>query len=323
LPAPKDYYEVLGVSEGASPDDLKKAYRKLAREHHPDRNRGDKTAEDRFKEIQEAYDVLGDVEKRKQYDRLRRDPYAGRFGAGSPFAGFGDAGREDGARFYRAPDGTYVRVETTGAGPEADYIFGGGTGGLGDLFGDLFGGGATGGPRRRPREPRAPDAEATLQLSFEDALKGGPQTFRIGEETLRIEVPLGVRPGYKVRLRGRGPAGPDGKRGDLYLVVDVMPHPAFKREGDHLVTTETVTAVEAMVGLHREVETPHGKRVRLRIPAGTQPGERLRLRGQGVQTPSGKGDLFVEVRVEVPKLSDDARAGLEEWAKKHGVVGPE
>jgi DnaJ-class molecular chaperone len=323
LPAPKDYYDVLGVAEDASADDLKKAYRKLAREHHPDRNSGDKKAEDRFKEVQEAYDVLGDATKRKQYDRLRRDPYAGRYGPGSPFAGFGDAGREDGARFYRAPDGTYVRVETTGAGPEADYIFGGGSGGLGDLFGDLFGGGATGGPRRRPREASAPDAEATLQLSFEDALQGGPQTFRIGEETLRIEVPQGVRPGYKVRLRGKGPAGPDGKRGDLYLSIDVTPHPRFRREGDNLITTETVNAVQAMLGTRREVETPHGTRVRVRIPAGTQPGERLRLRGQGVRTADAKGDLFVEIRVEVPKLSEDARAGLDEWARKYGVVGEE
>ena len=214
MPAPKDLYAVLGVPEGAPSADIKKAYRKLAREHHPDRNAGDKKAEERFKEVQEAYDVLGDAERRKEYDRLRRDPYAGRFGPDSPFAGFGEGGREDGARFYRAPDGTYVRVETTGAGPEADYIFGGG--GLGDLFGDLFGGAPGGTARRRPRgEPAPADAQATLQLSFEDALRGGPQTFRVGGETLRIEVPAGVRPGYKVRLRGRGPAGDQGRLFEL------------------------------------------------------------------------------------------------------------
>jgi len=318
LPASKDFYAALGVSESASAEDIKKAYRKLAREHHPDRNRGEKKSEERFKEVQEAYDVVGDAERRKEYDRLRRDPYAGRFGADSPFTGFGDAGR-DGARVYRAPDGTYVRVETTGAGPEGDYIFGGG--GVGDLFGDLFGAGGAG-PRRRGQAQAAPtDAEATLQLSFDDALRGGPQTFRIGDETLRIEVPQGVKPGFRVRLPGRGPARSDGKRGDLYLVVAVNPHARLRREGDNLVTAETVTAVEAMLGTRREIDAPYGGRVRLRIPPGTQPAERLRLRGQGVRTPSGKGDLFVEIRVEVPKLSDEARKGLEEWAKGAGLGG--
>jgi molecular chaperone DnaJ/curved DNA-binding protein len=322
VPAPKDYYAVLGVAEDAPADAIKKAYRRLARQHHPDKNPGDKAAEDKFKEVQEAYDTVGDAERRKQYDRERRDPYAGRFdGPGGPFAGFGAGGRDEGVRFYRAPDGTYVRVETTGAGPEADYIFGGG-GGIGDIFGDIFGAGA-GGTRRRPREAPAQDAEATLRLSLDDALRGGPQTFRIGDETLRLEVPQGVRPGYKVRLRGKGPAGPDGRRGDLYLVVDVAPHPRLRREGDDLVMTETISAVEAMLGTRREVEAPYGGRVRLRIPPGTQPGERLRLRGQGVRTGDRKGDLFVEIRVEVAKLSDEARAGLEKWAKEAGLGGEE
>ena len=323
MPAPKDYYAALGVAEDAPADAIKKAYRRLARQHHPDKNPGDKAAEDKFKEVQEAYDTVGDAERRKQYDRERRDPYAGRFdGPGGPFAGFG-AGGDEGVRFYRAPDGTYVRVETTGAGPEADYIFGGG-GGIGDIFGDLFGGAGSGSTRRRPRaEARPSDAEATLRLAFDDALRGGPQTFRIGDETLRIEVPQGVRPGYKVRLRGKGPLAPDGRRGDLYLVVDVAPHPRLRREGDDLVMTETISAVEAMLGTLREVEAPYGGRVRLRIPPGTQPGERLRLRGQGVRTGDKKGDLFVEIRVEVAKLSEEARAGLEKWAKEAGLGGGE
>jgi curved DNA-binding protein len=323
VPAPKDYYAVLGVAEDAPADEVKKAYRRLAREHHPDRNAGDRAAEDKFKELQEAYDVVGDAEKRKAYDRVRRDPYAGRFSAeGNPFAGFGEAGREGGARFYRAPDGTYVRVDASGAGPEADFIFGGGNGGgLGDIFGDLFGGSAPGGRRRaRPEAPPA-DAEATLQLAFEDALRGGPQTFRIGDDTLRIELPPGVRPGHKVRLRGRGPEGPDGRRGDLYLVVDVRPHPRYRREGDDLVVTETVNAVEAMLGTTREIEPLYGGRIRVQIKPGTQPGERLRLRGQGVRTAEGKGDLYVEVDVRVPgALSEEARAKLEAWAREAGLV---
>ncbi len=313
---------MLGVPEDASADAIKKSYRRLAREHHPDKNQGDKGAEDKFKQVQEAYDTLGDVDRRKQYDRERRDPYAGRYdGPGGPFAGFRAAGRDEGAHFYRTSDGTYVRVETTGAGPEGDYIFGGG-GGIGDIFGDLFGG-APGGARRRPREPARSDAEATLRLQFDEALRGGPQTFRLGDETLRIEVPQGVKPGYKVRLRGKGPAGADGQRGDLYLVVDVAPHPRLRREGEDLVMTETISAVEAMLGTRREVEAPHGGRVRLRIPAGTQPGERLRLRGQGVRTADSKGDLFVEIRVEVPRLSDTARETLKKWAREAGIAGGE
>jgi len=324
VPAPKDHYATLGVAEDASADEIKKAYRRLAREHHPDKNAGDKASEDRFKEVQEAYGTLGDAERRKAYDRERRDPYAGRFSAeGNPFSGFGEGGREGGARFYRAPDGTYVRVDTAGAGPEADFIFGGGGGGLGDIFGDLFSGGAGGRRRGRP-EPPPQDAEATLRVSFEDALRGGPQTFRIDGDALRIELPPGVRPGYKVRLRGRGPGGADGRRGDLYVVVEVLPHPRYRREGDDLVATEAVNAAEAMLGTTREIETPYGGRIRVTIRPGTQPGERLRLRGQGVRTADRKGDLYVEVDVRVPRdLPEEARAKLEAWAREAGLVKDE
>ncbi len=310
MPASKDFYAVLGVAEDASADDIKKAYRRLAREYHPDKNPGDKAAEDKFKEVQEAYSTLGDAAERKQYDRLRRDPFAGAYGAGPGPAG---------GRYYRAPDGTYVNVDAAGAGPQQDYTFSGG--GIEDLLGGLFGGGMGGDPfgsRRRPAAPR--DTEAQLTVSFEDALRGGPQTFRMGDETLRLELPQGVRPGYKVRLRGRGPEGPGG-RGDLYVTVEVAPHARFRREDDDLVATERINAVEAMLGTAREVETPYGGRIRVRVRPGTQPGERLRLRGQGVKTDRGTGDLYVEVAVDVPReLSDEARSTLAAWGREQGLV---
>ncbi|HLA63408.1 MAG TPA: J domain-containing protein [Rhodothermales bacterium] len=311
MPAPKDHYATLGVAEDASADDIKKAFRRLAREYHPDRNSGDRAAEDKFKEVQEAYDTVGDAAKRKQYDRMRRDPFAGGFGAG---AGAGPG------RYYRAPDGTYVHVDAAGAGPEQDYTFSGG--GIEDILGGLFGGGDPFG-RRAQRQPATRDTEAVLPLPFEDALRGGGQTFRVGDETLRLEIPQGVKSGHKMRLRGRGPEGPGG-RGDLYVTIEVQPHPRFRRDGDDLILTETVNAVEAMLGAPREVETPYGGRVRVKVRPGTQPGERLRLRGQGVRSERGTGDLYVEVAVTIPReLSDEGRAALEEWGKANGLVAEE
>lgn len=318
MPLP-DHYATLGVAEDASQTEIKKAYRRLARELHPDKNPGDKRAEERFKEVQAAYDTLGDEAKRKAYDRQRLDPYAG---TGSPFEGFGQ-GRE--GRFYRAPDGTYVRVDTAGAGPEGDFIFEGG--GLGDILGQMFGGGGFGrtgqsGARfTRQKAPGGRDIEATLALSFEEALAGGKREVTLPTgETVRIDVPQGVRDGLRIRLRGRGEAGAGGQRGDLYLTFSVAPSARFSREGDDLVVTETVSAVEAMLGTTREVQTAYGERVRVRIPPGTQPGARLRLRGQGVRTRAGAGDLYVDVAVRVPPLGEAAREGLRAWAEQHGLL---
>ena len=323
---PPDPYATLGVDENATAKEIKTAYRKLAQQYHPDRNAGDKEAEDKFKEVQSAYDVLGDEEKRKAYDARRRDPFAGQ---GNPFGGFGGGGAP-GGQFYRAPDGTYVRVDATGAGPEADYIFGDEGGGLGDLFGNLFGGrspfgGASGGDPRREGYPRSGarggrDVDATMDLSFEEALRGGPSQITVPSgETLRITIPEGVRNGMKIKLKGKGDAGPTGERGDLYITFAVGEHPRYSREGDHLRVSEKVSAVEAMLGTEREIETPYGQRVKVKIPAGTQPGAAFRLRGQGVKTAKGRGDLHVEVHLSVPDLDDDAREALGRWAKAHGV----
>ncbi|MDT0632767.1 J domain-containing protein [Rubrivirga sp. S365] len=321
MPAP-DYYAVLGVDEDASAKEVKKAYRKLAQQYHPDRNAGDAAAEERFKEVQEAYDTLGDEAKRKTYDRARRDPYGGRF-EGNPFEGFAGAPGGDG-RYYRTPDGTYVRVDATGAGPgsfggsQDDFVFSGG-GGLGGIFDQFFGGGGGGEPQYRGGR----DVNASLRLSFGEALAGGPREFRTPTgDTVRITVPKGVRDGFKIKLSGRGEAAPGGRGepGDLFVTFQVAPSARFSRDGDDLTTSVSVTAVEALLGTTREVETATGKTVRLTIKPGTQPGARLRVRGQGVASDRGTGDLYVEVGVTVPTLSPEAIDGLRAWAETEGLA---
>lgn len=333
MPAIKDFYKVLGLSENASADEVKKAYRKLARNYHPDRNPDTPDAEERFKEIQEAYDVLGDPQRRAEYDRQRRDPFAG-----SGFGGFSGAGREGSTRFYRAPDGTYVRVETSGSGPDAGYVFGDedGFGGIfsrffgergrrqADSFSDPFGQSEPFAQSRRRRQTASPgrDVEATLRLRFDEALEGGKREITLPQgEAVRVDVPRGVRPGFKIRLRGRGQTDADGRRGDLYIAFEIEEHPRFRREGDDLHVTERISAVEAMLGTSHRIENAYGKKVRLKIPPGTQPGDVLRLRGQGVQTDKGEGDLLVQIDVEVPRtLSEGAREALRDWAKTHGLL---
>lgn len=319
MPTPPDHYATLGVADDASAKEIKKAYRKLAQEFHPDRNAGDAAAEERFKEIQAAYDVVGDETKRKAYDRARRDPYGGRY-ENTPFDGFG--GASDG-RFYRAPDGTYVRVDTTGAGPGQNddaFTFGSGGGGLGGIFDQFFGGGG-GGPEPQYRGGR--DVDATVRISFEEALEGGRREFRVPSgETVRIKVPKGVRDGFKIKLAGKGDPAPGGRgaNGDLFVTFRVTPHGRFSRDGDDLEITESISAIEAMLGTTREVTTADGKTVRLKVKPGTQPGTRLRVKGQGVETEKGRGDLYVVFNVTVPTLSDAQAEGLRAWADAAGLA---
>ena len=313
MPAPPDHYATLGVAEDASAKEIKKAFRKLAQEYHPDRNAGDPAAEERFKEVQSAYDVVGDETKRRAYDQARRDPFGGRF-EGTPFGGQPGGG---GGRFYRAPDGTYVRVDATGAGPGFDddaFTFGGG-GGLGGIF-DQFFGGAQGGQPGPQTYRGGRDVEAETRLTFEEALAGGKREYRTPSgDTVRITVPKGVRDGFKIKLRGKGEPSPSGRGepGDLFMTFRVTPDARFTREGDDLVVTERVSAVEAMIGTTREVRTASGKTVRLKVKPGTQPGTRLRIPGQGVETDRATGDLYVIVEVDVPAVTGEAADALRAW----------
>jgi molecular chaperone DnaJ len=349
----RDPYEVLGVSKTASEDEIKKAYRKLARENHPDRNAGDGAAEERFKEIQSAYDLLSDTEKRKQYDTFGAD--GGRMGGG-PFG----------------PGGGGIRFE------DVDFD-------LGDLFGSMFGGRAA--RQARPRPERGVDLESHVRLSFEDALRGATVRVPVEVETAchvcggtraepgtapktcpecggsgvvadsqglfalsrpcprcrgngvivdrpcracrgtgrervtrryQVKVPPGAKDGTRIRLRGKGEAGVNGgPAGDLYVVVEVEPSPLYERRDADLVIDVPVTYPEAALGATVEIPTPDGP-VALKVPAGSENGKLLRVKGRGAPKlkGSGRGDLLARVRVTVPKkLSKAEKEALEAYRK--------
>jgi molecular chaperone DnaJ len=297
----KDFYATLGVPKNADATEIKKSYRKLARTLHPDHNPGDAAAEAKFKEVGEAYAVLSDPEQRKQYDAIRAMAGGGaRFSAGPGGAG-GTAGFEDlfGGLFGGGGAGPGVRYSTTGGGFE-------------DLLGGLFSGGGGGfRPARGPQ--RGPDVEATTTLPFRQAVEGSTVTLVIDGRKVNARIPAGVRDGQRIRLRGKGrPGGAGGEPGDLVIAVRVEPHPVFGLDGRDLRVTVPVTFAEAALGAKVEVPTLDGGSVRVKVPAGTPSGRTLRVRGHGITTPQGKGDLLVTVQVVVPqRLSDKAKAAVE------------
>jgi curved DNA-binding protein len=293
----RDYYETLGVPRDASNEDIRKAYRKLARQYHPDVNK-EPGAEDRFKEVSEAYEVLRDDEKRAKYDRLGSGWNRGDDVSGAPGFDPRDFGNGGGTRFD----------------------FGGRDFGGGD-FSDLFEGLFRGGPGGRRRtaggagfSARGGDQEATLELSLEEAARGGKRKISLGDgRDYDVTIPAGVRDGQRIRLAGEGGAGAGGgPRGDLFLRVRVRPDPRFRREGDDLHTDLPVTPWEAALGATVPVRTLTGETVRLKVPAGSSSGRRLRLRGQGMPG----GDLYATVMIHVQKkLSKDEREAYERLAE--------
>lgn len=384
----KDYYATLGVARGASPDEIKKAYKRLARQYHPDCNPGDKTCESKFKDVSEAYSVLSHPDKRKEYDL---------FGAEGPTHAPGPGawgGFPGGGRVYTSGSG--------GGAPDFDLedIFGAGSGGgLGDMFSELFGGrGRRSGRRVDFRSgPFAPDydvgpqpgrdVEAELTVSFDDAMRGGAQKFAIRRngacaecggsgrarsgksrecaacngqgrkqvantganftvvcsacggtgriytepcrscggagsterlDTVTVKVPPGVRDGGRLRVPGKGEPGPGGAAGDLVLRIKVTPHPFFRREGDDLHVDVPVTVSEAGLGAKIQVPTLSGKAT-LKVPAGTQNGAVLRLKGKGAPRPKGggAGDLYVHIQVSAPQNLDAKTRKLLEELQKH------
>ncbi|GIG41635.1 DnaJ C-terminal domain-containing protein [Cellulomonas phragmiteti] len=298
----KDFYAVLGVAKDADAATIKKAYRKLARQLHPDQNPGDAGAEARFKDIGEAYAVLSDPEQRQQYDQLRAMAGGARFTAGGH--GGGTAGFEDvfGGMFGGANGpGGRVRYSTGGAGGA----------GFEDLLGGLFGGGGPGFGGRGP-QPGA-DLSATTTLPFRTAVEGSTISLSVEGRTVNARIPAGVRDGQKIRLRGKGrPGDPGAPDGDLVITVHVEPHPVFTLDGTNLRVTVPVAFDEAALGATIDVPALDGSTVRVKVPAGTPSGRTLRVKGRGVATSKGTGDLLVSVQVVVPqKLTAAAKEAVQ------------
>ncbi len=310
----KDFYAILGVPKDADGAAIKKAYRKLARKHHPDQNAGDAAAEQRFKDIGEANSVLSDAEKRREYDAVRQMAHGGaRFTAGGP--GGGNGGFDDvfssmfGGSGGGRGGGARVRYSTGGGGEPN----------LEDLLGGMFGGG--GGPAyggtgfRAPQGPRkGADLTARTSLSFRDAVEGATVTLSTnGGDQITTRIPAGVKDGQKIRLRGKGQRGDAGATpGDLILTVTVEKHPVFGREGDNLTIDLPVTFAEATLGATVAVPTLDGSSVKVRVAPGTPSGRVLRLKGRGVPVKDKPGDLMARVSVVVPqRLSDEAKAAVE------------
>jgi len=313
----KDYYKTLGVPKTASAEEIKKAFRKLARQHHPDVNRKPE-AEKRFKEINEANEVLSDPEKRKRYDQVGPDfaRYAGN-GGGQPGGFRWSYGGQPGAAGFGDDAGAFSDFFRTLFGDE---------GGVSGTFSteDLFSG--TAGRRgRRTRAVPGQDIEYELEVSLPEAYKGLEQQIEIKDPSgkarrLTVKIPPGVRDGQRIRLAGQGGPGSNGApAGDLYLRVKVKPHPLYQRDGDDLRMELPVALHEALLGAEVTVPTLKG-RVSLRIPPETQNGRTIRLAGQGLpRKDGGFGDLYVTVRVVLPtKLTDEYKESIQKIAERHG-----
>jgi molecular chaperone DnaJ len=299
--AEKDYYDILGVKKNATDEDLKKAYRTLAKKFHPDKNKGNKEAENKFKEISEAYAVLSDKEKREQYDRLGREAFSG----GNPFG----AGGFDFSQFAEQ----FGRAGARGRGGARRP--GGGAGGFTDIFSDLFGGGV----EFEQGPARGGDMEAELTIDFRDAVIGATMDLRVNGSSIKVKIPEGVADGQRMRLRGKGAPGMNGgAAGDLNVLIHVRPHPLFERRGDDIYIDLPVTVGEAIRGAEVEVPTIHGP-VRARIPAGTQAGQTFRISGKGVKKKSGGlGDHYYRVQIAVPKsVSPEGIAAVETLEREY------
>jgi molecular chaperone DnaJ len=306
----KDLYAILGVPENADADTIKKTYRKLARQNHPDATGGDKKKTERFKEVGDAYAVLSDVKKRQEYDRLRQAPV----GADGMPQGFD-------ADAFSQIFGDYRMGGRPGGGGGSP----GGFGDLGDLFSTLFGGAGPSGQARG--RSRGSDMQGAVEVSFREASLGTRRSLRAGSgQTVEVNVPAGVESGARLRVPGQGgQASRGGRSGDLYLDVTVLPDPHLRRSGHDIELTLPLTVAEACLGTQVDVPTVDGS-VRLTIPGGTSSGAKLRLRGKGVKVPDGtRGDQFCRIEIIVPKLDPDdkeSRRLVEELDRRAKTVKP-
>jgi len=307
--AAKDFYKILGLEKSASSDEIKKAYRKLALQYHPDKNKGDKAAEEKFKAVNEANSVLIDPEKRKLYDQYGENWEQVQTGGGQPGGASGRPrpGRQQPPFSFDASDF------------ENDDRFD-------DLFSQFFGG-AQGARGRTPRARNGADMEAEVQISLEDAFEGMSRMLSLGSasEQYRLTLKKGVREGQQFRLRGKGQAGTNrGKTGDLMLNVRIAPHPRYTRTGNDLRCTQTVDLITAVLGGKARVSTLHGEKM-MNLSPGTQNGAILRMKGLGMpvydSSSDAFGDLYVEIQVEIPRELKPEEHSLYEQLAKLKVFG--
>ena len=309
----EDYYKILGVSRNASATEIQKAYRALARKHHPDVNPDDKTAKKRFQQIQKAYEVLKDPEKREMYDRY-----------GSSFESMGGAG----------PGGAAWQTHTSGPEGFGEFdfsqLFGGrfgGQAGSAGSFDDIvrqFTGGGGGGKRKSARRPsRGADVQHELEIPFRTAVSGGEARLTLRRpggkaETIDVKIPAGIDDGKAIRLRGQGEKVSGGPPGDLLITIRVTPHAFFKRRGNDLDVHVPVSLCEAVLGAKVDVPTPRGV-ISIRIPPNTSSGKRLRVKGHGVKSPDGTvGDLYAEIQIALPDgLDDQSREMVKQLDRRH------
>jgi curved DNA-binding protein len=306
----KDYYQILGVDRNSDADEIKSAYRKLALKHHPDRNPGDKSAEEKFKDINEAYQVLSDPEKRAHYDRL-----------GSAYSSWQQRGAQGGFDWGEWTRGTPGGMHVEFEGDLGD-LFGGG---FSDFFSQIFGGfGGGANPMGRqgrqgvPRQQSPQKYETEMIISLHEAYNGSTRQVKINDRRFDVRIPKGTRSGTKLRLKGAGPPSPRGQASDVYLVIKVSPDPRFDRNGDRLYTDVSIDLYTAVLGGEVTIPTLSGDVV-LNIPPGTQPGQTFRLKGRGMPDLNQKnkfGDLFAKIQVDLPKkLTSKQRELFKQLAK--------
>ncbi len=309
----KDYYKVLGVDKNATAEDIKKAYRKLAMKYHPDKNPGNKQAEEKFKEINEANEVLSDQEKRARYDELSSTYNSWQQAGGNPNSFSWDD-------LFNNPQyasrGTNVNTSDFGD------MFGGEMGGFSDFFNAFFGGARPRSQRRTATAQRTVQPQAYQQqvnISFWEAYHGTTRVLQFNNKKIEVKIPAGVRTGSKVRVSGAGPRQAGGGKSDIYLVIDVSRDERFTIKGNDIHTTTDVDLYTALLGGETKVNTPDGD-VILKIPGGTQPMQVFRLKGRGMpalKEKNKKGDLFVKVKIEIPRnLSEEQKSILREMRKK-------
>lgn len=310
----KDYYQVLGVSKSASQDDIKKAFRKLARKYHPDLNPGDKKAENRFKEINEAQEVLSDPEKRQKYNQY------GQYWQQTA------SQRQQQSQPGATPRGG-VGVDVGG------YDFSQ-YGSFDDFIEELIRGKAGSGGSRRTYNYRTSnssegfnqpgqDVEAAIALSFSEAFNGVQQQFKLGDETIKVRIPPGAKPGSRLRVKGKGQPSPfSGQRGDLYLNIELKPHAFFSFEDDNIVCEVPITPPEAALGAEIDVPTPDGN-VTMKIPPGIDSAQSLRLRGKGWRKPKGeRTDQIVKLKIVTPKELTDKEKEYYEKIQQESNFNP-